>query len=131
MRTPFINKSIFVLYALASLAVGAATLISPQLRSIAYAPLREVLLPPPEPVVLEMLYSTENVPGWKISLSFSMHQIPVRLAGQSSFILNPWGLARWFSQYLRALVLILSVQPVHSRFQFLRICPEPNLAFQL
>jgi ABC-type glycerol-3-phosphate transport system substrate-binding protein len=48
------------IYALASVGVFAASLLSPPFRSLAYAPLRELVLPPPEPIVVNVLYSTEK-----------------------------------------------------------------------
>ena len=61
MKTPRINLSLFVLFSLVSIGVLIASLISPSIREIAYAPLRELILPPPTPIVVEVLYSTEKV----------------------------------------------------------------------
>jgi ABC-type glycerol-3-phosphate transport system substrate-binding protein len=60
MYTPRINWILFALFALGSIGVFAASLISPSFREIAYAPLRELILPPPAPVVVSVLYSTEK-----------------------------------------------------------------------
>ncbi len=60
MYTPRANWILFVLFALGSIGVLAASLLSPSLREIAYAPLRELILPPPAPVVVSVLYSTEK-----------------------------------------------------------------------
>src|SRR5262245_58442303 len=60
MYTPRINWVLFILFTLSTLGVLAAALISPPFREIAYAPLREVIIPPPAPVVVSMLYSTEK-----------------------------------------------------------------------
>ena len=60
MYTPRINWILFVLFALGSIGVLAASLLSPSFREIAYAPLRELILPPPAPVVVSVLYSTEK-----------------------------------------------------------------------
>jgi ABC-type glycerol-3-phosphate transport system substrate-binding protein len=60
MYTPRINWILFALFALGSVGVFAASLISPSFREIAYAPLRELILPPPAPVVVSVLYSTEK-----------------------------------------------------------------------
>jgi ABC-type Fe3+ transport system substrate-binding protein len=60
MYTPRINWILFVLFALGSIGVLAASLLSPSFREIAYAPLRELVLPPPTPVVVSVLYSTEK-----------------------------------------------------------------------
>src|SRR5215510_907585 len=60
MYTPRLNWVLFVLFALAAIGVFAFSLISPSFREIAYAPLREIILPPPAPVVVSVLYSTEK-----------------------------------------------------------------------
>ncbi len=60
MYTPRINWILFVFFALGSIGVLAASLFSPSFREIAYAPLRELVLPPPTPVVVSVLYSTEK-----------------------------------------------------------------------
>ena len=54
------NLVLFTLYALICAGVFSAVFFSPQFRALAYAPLRELLLPPPEPVVISVLYSTEK-----------------------------------------------------------------------
>lgn len=61
MKTPRINLLLFVLFSLVSIGVLIASLISTSIREIAYAPLRELILPPPTPIVVEVLYSTEKV----------------------------------------------------------------------
>ena len=43
--TPRLNKVIFALYLLITIAVFIATLVSPTVRALAYAPLRDLLLP--------------------------------------------------------------------------------------
>lgn len=43
-----------------SIGVFLAAIISPQVRSIAYAPLRDLILPPPQPIVVTLVYSTEK-----------------------------------------------------------------------
>ncbi len=60
MHTPKINWFLFVLFALAAVSVFATALILPEFRSVAYAPVRELILPPPEPVIVSLLYSTEK-----------------------------------------------------------------------
>lgn len=60
MYTPKVNWFLFILYALAAAGILAAALLLPEFRSISYAPLRELILPPPEPVVVSVLYSTEK-----------------------------------------------------------------------
>jgi ABC-type Fe3+ transport system substrate-binding protein len=60
MPTPRVNKFLFVVYALTTVGVLVAALALPQVRAVAYAPLRELILPPPEPIVVSVLYSTEK-----------------------------------------------------------------------
>ncbi len=60
MYTPRINWFLFVLYLLGAIGILTASLLVPSFRSIAYAPLRELILPPPAPVVVSVLYSTEK-----------------------------------------------------------------------
>jgi hypothetical protein len=57
---PRTNKILIIGYAILTLAVLVATLASPQVRALAYAPLRDLILPPPEPIVVSVLYSTEK-----------------------------------------------------------------------
>lgn len=51
---------LLILYTLIGLGVFVGAVISPSFRSLAYAPLRELLLPKPQPIVLSLLYSTEK-----------------------------------------------------------------------
>jgi Bacterial extracellular solute-binding protein len=60
MYTPRINWVLFIIFALATIGVLTAALISPPFRETAYAPLREIVIPPPAPVVVSVLYSTEK-----------------------------------------------------------------------
>lgn len=60
MPTPKLNKILLVLYALATMGVLIAAFVSPAVRAIAYAPLRDLILPPPKPIVVDVLYSTEK-----------------------------------------------------------------------
>jgi ABC-type Fe3+ transport system substrate-binding protein len=60
MITPRINKILFGLYVLLTVGLLVAALVAPEVRSVAYAPLRELLIPPPEPIVVSLLYSTEK-----------------------------------------------------------------------
>jgi ABC-type Fe3+ transport system substrate-binding protein len=57
---PRINRILFVCYLLLALAVFAAALISPRVRAVSYAPLRDLILPAPDPIVVSVLYSTEK-----------------------------------------------------------------------
>jgi ABC-type molybdate transport system substrate-binding protein len=47
-------------YGVATMAVFVAALVFPSFRLAAYAPLRELVLPPPQPIVISLLYSTEK-----------------------------------------------------------------------
>jgi hypothetical protein len=60
MTTPRINWVFAGVYTLFVIVVLVTALVSPAVREIAYAPLRDVLLPEPEPVVVSVLYSTEK-----------------------------------------------------------------------
>jgi ABC-type Fe3+ transport system substrate-binding protein len=60
MPTPRINWILLGAYAAITVVVFVAAAISPPVRSFAYAPLREVLLPAPKPIVVSVLYSTEK-----------------------------------------------------------------------
>jgi len=60
MNTPRLNWFILVVFALISAAVFGAAVALPAVRPLAYAPLRDILLPPPEPIVVNLLYSTEK-----------------------------------------------------------------------
>jgi ABC-type Fe3+ transport system substrate-binding protein len=57
---PRINKLIFLLYLLLTVGILVAALAVPQVRALAYAPLRDLIVPPPEPIVVSVLYSTEK-----------------------------------------------------------------------
>ena len=60
MYTPRTNWVLLILFGLAAIGVFAAALIVPSFRDSAYAPLRELILPPPDPVTVRVLYSTEK-----------------------------------------------------------------------
>jgi hypothetical protein len=57
---PRISKILLPVYALVTLGVLVAALTVPQVRALAYAPLRDLLLPPPDPIAVSVLYSTEK-----------------------------------------------------------------------
>jgi hypothetical protein len=57
---PWISKILFLLYLLLTIGVLVAAVVVPQVRALAYAPLRDLILPPPEPIVISVLYSTEK-----------------------------------------------------------------------
>lgn len=60
MYAPRLNWVLFVLFAFVAIGVLTAALLSPPFREIAYAPVRELIIPPPAPVVVSVLYSTEK-----------------------------------------------------------------------
>lgn len=57
---PRANRILFVVYLILTIAVLIAALAIPQVRALAPAPLRDLILPPPEPIVVSVLYSTEK-----------------------------------------------------------------------
>ena len=59
-NTPRLNWLVFVAFALISAAVFGAAIALPTFRPLAYAPVRELVLPPPAPIVVTLLYSTEK-----------------------------------------------------------------------
>ncbi|HRF48599.1 MAG TPA: substrate-binding domain-containing protein [Anaerolineales bacterium] len=73
-----------VLYGIVSLAVAVAALAVPSFRAnawLAYAPLREWLVPPPEPIVLTLLYSTEKE-AWLTETLAAMARDDLRVDGR-------------------------------------------------
>ena len=89
---PRLNWALSILYALATLAVFVAALLFPAFRSLAYAPLRELVIPPPQPIEIYLLYSTEKedwlkevIPEFEASgASVNGRPIHVRLAMNGS-----------------------------------------------
>jgi ABC-type Fe3+ transport system substrate-binding protein len=57
---PKTNWILAGLYAGCTLIVFVLSVVFPQFRAVAYAPLRDLLLPEPEPITLSVLYSTEK-----------------------------------------------------------------------
>lgn len=60
MNIPRTNWVLFILYSILSLGVLVAALVSPLVREYSAAPLRDLVLPPPAPIVVTLLYSTEK-----------------------------------------------------------------------
>ncbi|NPV86474.1 MAG: solute-binding protein [Anaerolineae bacterium] len=92
MYTPRINWIIFSFFVLISVAVFVASLVSPLVRSYSYAPLRDLILPPPKPITLYVLYSTEK-DAWikeaiqifeKTNPSYEGHPIKVEVKDMGS-----------------------------------------------
>jgi ABC-type sulfate transport system substrate-binding protein len=63
MHIPKLNIVLFVVYLLATVGVLIGSLVSPSLRAVSYAPLRDLIIPSPKPIELAVLYSTEKA-GW-------------------------------------------------------------------
>ena len=57
-----LKRFLFIVYAIVAAGVFIGAVVSPQFRARtnASAPLRDALLPPPEPIVVSVLYSTEK-----------------------------------------------------------------------
>jgi hypothetical protein len=55
-----LTSTLFIVYAMLTLGVFVAAVISPAARALAYAPLRDLVLSGPEPIVVSVLYSTEK-----------------------------------------------------------------------
>jgi extracellular solute-binding protein len=96
MYTPRINWILFVLFALAAVGVFAAALISPPFRAVAYAPLRELVIPPPRPISVSVLYSTEKE-AWlnevvadfeKTNPTIDGHPVKIELQKMGSWEIN-------------------------------------------
>jgi ABC-type Fe3+ transport system substrate-binding protein len=52
--------TLIIIFAIAALGIFATAILFPGFRTIAYAPVRELLMPPPKPIVLNINYSTEK-----------------------------------------------------------------------
>ena len=96
MYTPRINWILFVLFLLTAIGVLIAALILPPFREIAYAPLRELIIPPPAPVVVSVLYSTEKE-AWlnevivnfeKTNPTINGHPVKIELEKMGSWEIN-------------------------------------------
>jgi hypothetical protein len=60
MNIPRTNWVLFIIYIVLSLGTLIAALVSPVVRQFSPAPLRDLVLPPPAPIVVTFLYSTEK-----------------------------------------------------------------------
>jgi hypothetical protein len=60
MSIPRTNWILFIAYIIVSLGVLIAALFSPLVRQFSPAPLRDLVLPPPAPITVTLLYSTEK-----------------------------------------------------------------------
>lgn len=79
--TPRLNRLLSGLYALATIGVLIGALASPAVRAIAYAPLRELLLPEPEPIEISILYSTEKA-AWMTEVVARFEATHPRIEGR-------------------------------------------------
>lgn len=58
--TPRLNWILLIAYVAVTIGVLVAAFLFPSFRSFAYAPLRDLVVPPPSPIVVDVLYSTEK-----------------------------------------------------------------------
>jgi len=59
-NTTRINRIFVILYSIVTVCVFSVAMFFPAFREIAYAPVRDWILPPPAPITLSVLYSTEK-----------------------------------------------------------------------
>lgn len=81
LSTPRLNWALFTVYVLATIGVLIAALVSPTIRGLAYAPLRALILPPPQPIVVDVLYSTEKA-AWITEAARRFRSSGARLNGR-------------------------------------------------
>jgi hypothetical protein len=107
MHTPKLNWILLIVFAVVAIGVFVAALIVPSFRSMAYAPLRELIIPPPEPIPLTILYSTEKK-AWLEEMVIEFEDSGVNVKGHPIEIdLEPAG-----SWEINAAVLDGTRQPV-------------------
>ncbi len=93
MYTPRTNWILLILFGMTAVGVFVAALMIPPFRAVAYAPLRELILPPPAPVIVTVLYSTEKqawleevVPGFEASgANVDGHPVKIELEKMGSW----------------------------------------------
>lgn len=96
MYTPRINWILLILFGLAAIGIFVAALLFPPFRGVAYAPVRELIIPPPAPVVVTVLYSTEKeawlgevISGFETSgANVNGHPVKVELEKMGSWEIN-------------------------------------------
>ncbi len=96
MYTPKTNWILFTFFGLAVVGIFVAALLVPSFRAVAYAPLRELIFPPPAPIQLSVLYSTEKeawlnevVAGFESSgIRVDGHPVQVELEKMGSWEIN-------------------------------------------
>jgi ABC-type Fe3+ transport system substrate-binding protein len=79
--TPRLNWVLFAVYALAAVGVLVAAFLSPAFRGLAYAPLRDLVVPPPKPIVVDVLYSTEKA-AWIEEAADRFQKSGIRVDGR-------------------------------------------------
>ena len=72
---------ITILFGLGSVAIFIAALMFPSFRASAYAPLRELIIPPPQPIVLDVYYSTEKE-AWLEQVLIEFEKQDLRVDGR-------------------------------------------------
>jgi hypothetical protein len=60
---PRLNPILFAIYVVVAIALTVGAVLSPVVRAVTPAPVRDALLPVPQPMVVSLLYSTEK-DGW-------------------------------------------------------------------
>lgn len=79
--TPRLNWALFSVYGIITLGVFVAALLFPSFRGLAYAPLRDLIIPPPTPIVVDVLYSTEKA-AWITEAVDLFHDAGPRVSGR-------------------------------------------------
>lgn len=82
MYLPNKNKYIFGFFISFSVIILSLAVIFPALRAVAYAPLRDLILPPPEPIIISLLYSTEKA-DWLDEVIQDFYRTNPRVNGRS------------------------------------------------
>ena len=78
---PRFSWAMLGLYIALSLVVFVAAVVSPPVRAVAYAPLRDLILPAPAPIVVSLLYSTEKA-AWLEEAAARFQATRSRIGGQ-------------------------------------------------
>ena len=81
MNIPRTNWVLFIIYIFLSVGVLIAALVSPVVRQLSPAPLRDLILPPPSPIVVTLLYSTEKE-EWLKEVTAQFYATNPRLDGR-------------------------------------------------
>ncbi|MDR3578009.1 MAG: substrate-binding domain-containing protein [Anaerolineaceae bacterium] len=81
MNIPRTNWVLFISFIFISLGVLIAALVSPVIRQYSAAPLRDLVMPPPAPIVVTLLYSTEKA-DWLNEVTTNFYATNPRLDGR-------------------------------------------------